>query len=322
WRGRAGTGGLMTGACLLVALAVVATPADGLPAAPVTALAFAPDGTSVLAATPHEVAELSWPELKLRRKIVADLNHVHDLAFAPRGKALAIAGGKPGESGRVALVSWPEGMPREPIDAGSDVIYRAAWFPDGSKLALACADKCVYVAAPGGHAELTFQEHSAPVLSAIVIPLANRLLLLSGGRDQTIRVWNADQSDKSLRSFDNHTAAVYDLALRPAADDLPPIVASAGADRTVRFWQPTIGRMLRFSRLASPPLAVCWTADGQQVCAACQDGRVRIVELQTARVVAEHDAIDGWAHSIILAPDGKSILVGGEGGQLKVITQH
>jgi WD40 repeat protein len=309
----------MTGACLLLALAVAAAPAEGLPAAPVIALALAPDGKSVLAATPHEVAEFSWPDLKLRRKIAADLDHIHDLAFAPGSKVLAIAGGKPGESGRVAVLNWPEGTPQRPIDVGSDVIYQAAWFPDDSKLALACADKRVHVASLDGRAALTLEEHSAPVLSALIVPATNRLLLLSAGRDQTIRVWNADQTDKSLRSFDNHTAAVHDLALRPAADDAPPIVASAGADRTIRFWQPTIGRMLRFCRLASPPLAICWTADGQHICAACQDGRVRIADLQTARVVAEYEALEGWAYSIVLAPDGKSVLVGGEAGQLKIL---
>lgn len=303
--------------CLLVALAAAA--ADGLASAPVTALAFAPDGASVVVATTHEVAELSWPDLKLKRKLPADLAHVHDLAFDPAGKQLAVAGGKPGEAGRVVLLTWPEATAQKTIDLGSDVIYRAAWYGGGGKLALACGDKTVRLVPRDGGSAVTLEEHSAAVLAALAATGEPRPLLLTAGRDQTIRVWNLARPEKSLRSFDNHTGSVHDLALRPTSDSASPMVASAGADRTVRFWQPAIGRMVRFARLPSPPLAICWTADGQQVAAACQDGRVRMVELQTARIAAEHQAMDGWAYSLALAPDGKSLLVGGEGGQLQVV---
>ena len=304
--------------CLLLSL-VAEVPADGLPAAPVTALAFAPDGNSVVVATPHEVVELAWPDLALRRKIAAGIDHVHDLSFSPDGKSLAIAGGKPGDGGRVVLVNWPRGTQERVIDAGADAIYCAAWYADGRKLALACGDKKVHLVSADVEASRSLEEHSAAVLAAVAMPRESDWLLLTAGRDQTIRLWSAKAPEKSLRSLDNHTAAVVDLSLRPAAGDAVPIVASAGADRTVRFWQPTIGRMLRFSRLPSPPLAICWTADGQHVCAACQDGRVRVVALQTARVVTEHTAISGWAYSIALAPGGKSLLVGGERGQLKIV---
>jgi WD40 repeat protein len=309
----------MTLAGLLVAVTLAAVPADGLPDAPVTALAFAPDGQSVVVATPHEAVELSWPELKLRRKLAADLAHIHDLAFAPGGKQLAIAGGKAGEAGRVVLLSWPDAAATKQLNAGGDLIYRVAWHPREFMLSLACADKAVHVVALAGERRLTLEDHSAAVLAAVFIPAKDRPLLATAGRDQTIRIWDVIDPPKSVRSFDNHTGAVHDLALRPAIDDSPPILASAGADRTVRFWQPTIGRMLRFSRLASPPLAICWTKDGKRVAAACQDGRVRIVELQTARSAVELPALEGWAYSIAPSPDGKSLLVGGENGQLETV---
>ncbi|HUE70824.1 MAG TPA: hypothetical protein VMP01_08030 [Pirellulaceae bacterium] len=313
-------------ACWLATVLVAQMPAAGLPAAPVTALAFAPDGKSIIAATPHEVAELSWPELKPLRKIAAEVAHVHDVSFAPGGKRLAIAGGQPAEAGRVAILSWPDARAEPTLEVGRDVIYRVVWHPGGHVLFLPSADKGVYLVKAGGTpapragAPIALEEHSAAVTAAAVIPDKDRTLLATAGRDQTIRIWDIANPEKSLRSFDNHTGAVHDLALRPAGDDSPPILASAGADRTVRFWQPAIGRMLRFSRLASPPLAICWTKDGQRVAAACQDGRVRIVELQTARSAVELPAVEGWAYSIALAPDGRTLLVGGESGQLEAVT--
>ena len=306
----------MTSCCLLIAAIISAAPAEGLPAAPVTAIAFAPEGNSVVVATTHEVAELSWPQLKLLRKLPVELAHFHDAAFAPGGQILAIAGGKPAESGGLVLLSWPKIEPRREFEIGSDVIHRAVWYPEGNKLALACADHTVPIVSRTGRQAVRLDEHSAPVLAALFVPDILRPLLVTAGRDQTIRVWNADRPAKSLRTLDNHTAGVVDLALRPAVSGEPPMIASAGADRTIRFWQPKLGRLVRFCRLPSTPLALCWTASGEQVAAACQDGKLRIVEMPTAKILAEHDAVKGWAYSLALAPDGKTLLVGGEGGHI------
>ena len=309
-------------ACWLATAVFAQSPTADLPAAPVTAIAFAPGGNSVVVATAHEVAEFSWPELSLRQKLAADVQHVHDLSFAPQGSRLAIAGGKPSEAGRVAIYSWPDARAEPTIDVGRDVNYRVVWHPVGNAIFLASADKEVHgLTLPTGK-RIVLQEHSAAVTAAVIVPAKDNVLLATAGRDQTIRMWDITKPSTSLRSFDNHTGAIHDLALRPTTDDSPPIIASAGADRTVRFWQPMIGRMLRFGRLASPPLAICWTKDGQQVCAACQDGHMRIVELNTARVIADVPAVEGWAYSIALAPDGASLLVGGERGQLKSLPLH
>ena len=36
------------------------------------------------------------------------------------------------------------------------------------------------------------------------------------------------------------------------------MVASASADRTIRIWQPTIGRLVRYVRLEAEPLSIAW----------------------------------------------------------------
>src|SRR5690606_28807682 len=136
--------------------------------------------------------------------------------------------------------------------------------------------------------------------------------------DESIRLWDAP-TGAARRVLANHTRAVNDLQLRPAAEPRTlPMIASAGDDRTVRLWQPTIGRLVRFARLDSPALALAWTADGRRPWAACRDGRGCQVDPDEATIVANVPAIDGVAYAIAVAPDG-SIVVAGSGGQLRRI---
>jgi WD40 repeat protein len=91
-----------------------------------------------------------------------------------------------------------------------------------------------------------------------------------------------------------------------------------GADRTVRFWQPTIGRLLRFVKLPSEPRAVAWTNDGKSAIVACVDGRVRVVDPETAEVRSDLECLSGVAHCLAVTQDGIAI-VGGANGQIKSV---
>jgi WD40 repeat protein len=140
--------------------------------------------------------------------------------------------------------------------------------------------------------------------------------LVSAGIDQSLRVWDT-ATGHSLRRLENHTGPVQGLALRPSRPDGgPPMVVSIGADRTVRLWQPTIGRMVRLSRLESPPLAVTWTNSGATIAAACADGHVRLIDPETAMIRRDIHVLAGRAHSLASAPDDRALVVGGEAGCL------
>ena len=98
------------------------------------------------------------------------------------------------------------------------------------------------------------------------------------------------------------------------------MVASAAGDRTIRFWQPTIGRMVRYIRLDAEPLDVAWSADGLQIFASCVDGGVRAIDPVIVKIVDTMPAIDGWAYAIAVHPTDNSLAVGGSDGQVKRVT--
>ncbi len=281
-------------------------------APPITAVAFAPDGEHVVVGSQSGIEVYQWPKLESVRRIKTSLAHVHDLAFSPDGKSLAAAGGAPAEEGGFEIFSWPDGQRTHRVLPLSDVAFQLAWIGD-DRLALASEEGDVVISDLEGKSLRRLKGHSRSVLALAVLPGAKQLV--SGSVDQSVRVWNVETGEL-VRTLSNHTAAVRDVAVCPAGEGLP-LIATAGADKTVRLWQPTIGRMVRFARLESAPLAIAWSPDGARLMAACEDGHLRIIDPQTTEAVKDAPAVDGWAYSVATSPTGNEALVAGEGGQLR-----
>jgi WD40 repeat protein len=131
-------------------------------------------------------------------------------------------------------------------------------------------------------------------------------------------VWRADSGER-WRILENHTEAVNDMALRPQEKGALPMLVSVGEDRTVRFWQPTIGRLVRFSRLPARPQAVAWSRDGTRVFVVSNNGSLHIVDPDTTELIEKIQAIKGWAYSMTVHPEEPVVLVGGEKGILRKV---
>jgi WD40 repeat protein len=302
----------------VLSFAIFLVAADRAP--PIVALAVTADGTHVLAGSQGAIDVFALPDLKRVQSLPTKLEHVHDLSFSPSGKLLAAAGGSPGERGAVELWEWPAAMLQATLPAGDDVAYDAAWNAEGTQLAVACGDKTVRVidatAREGNSkATTTLRPHSAAVLA--IVWLGSDEFILSASIDQTIRVLKPPRGE-TVRSLDNHTAAVRDLAIRPGMYPGPAVIASAGADRTVRFWQPAIGRLVRFARLPVGPNSICWSGNGAHLLAACEDGRLRAIDYESLAITELPDRLDGWAHAVAVLPGGQSALLAGERGQLRI----
>ncbi|MGH7202145.1 MAG: WD40 repeat domain-containing protein, partial [Planctomycetaceae bacterium] len=284
-------------------------------APPVTALVFSPDGRTLLVGSQAGVEVRSWPELKSLRTLDSELPHVADLAFSPDGTKLAVVGGSAAESGGIEMFHWPQGTRVERFALGEDVITSFAWNTGGG-WAAGGMDGSVVVMLDGERRRLL--GHSRGVLA--VCWLDDGQTLITGGLDDTLRVWNAE-TGQSLRTLSQHTAAVHGISLRPGPPaGALPMIASVSRDRSVRFWQPTIGRMVRFARLDEAfPLAVAWSPDGDRLIAACNDGRVRVIDPDTVQVVRNLPALEGWAYSLAVHPDGQGLAVGGSGGAVRQV---
>ena len=281
-----------------------------------TALAFAPDGDAVVAVSQSGMAVLSWPKLESIQTVAVTAPNLHCCVFSPNGKRVAVGGGYPAEEGVVKVYSWPELKLLATDTKHEDSVLALAW-QDESQLVTASLDRSIQrinVVSESKSAR-QLQGHSRGVTALSLLTESG--MLVSGGIDQSLRVWNL-QDGRVVRSLNQHTAPLHALARRPSTDGLP-MIASAAADRTIRFWQPTIGRMVRYVRLPAEPLSIAWL-DQRQVVAACNDGRLRVVDSFEVSIVQEVEAMNGWSYAVAAHPADGSVAVGGTNGVIRRIT--
>lgn len=283
---------------------------------PITALAFSPDGSSLVACSQVGVAVYSWPELDLQATHKVSSPNLHDLAFSPSGDRLAVAGGIPAENGTVEILAWPDGESLKTLDGHLDAVMSVCWL-DASTLATASLDHTVSIwNTDSGKTIHRCLGHSRGVTS--LEHLRDQAVLVSASLDQSIRVWNS-ATGELIRSLAIHVKPVSRVVVRPASDGLP-MIASASDDRTVRFWQPTIGRMVRFARLPAQPRDIAWVSDGTQILAGCNDGVVYWVNPETVEVTGElrvMDQSDQRVQALAIHPTDGSAVAGGTDGRLQ-----
>lgn len=282
---------------------------------PITALAFSLDGKSVVACSQAGLHVYDFPTLNLQRMIEVETHNIHTLAFSPDGDQLAVGGGNPATEGIIGIFSWPQGKLLRMLREHHDSVTAVAW-RDASSLVSASLDRRIILWDLSTDTIIQQLEGHSRGVSSLCF-LNDKETLVSTSVDQNVRVWDL-ASGELIRSMNNHTLPVHDLALRPDVSGLPMIV-SAGDDRTVRFWQPTIGRMVKFARLKEAPLNVAWLNNGSRIVAACVDGAIRLVDPDSVEVTGEIPALDGWAYALAVHPTDGSIVVGGPNAQVRRI---
>jgi len=292
--------------------------------APVTTLAFSPDGAALVSNGPRRIDVRSSRSGQIERSLSNTLARITSLTFRKDGALLAVAGGVAGQSGEAQIIDWKSQATLARFTNFSDLATCAAFSPDGDLLAVTSADASVKVYRTSRSADalpvFTLDGHSGPVLTGAFDPSGR--LLVTAGADRSVKVWSAADG-KLIRSFSHHTDTVQTLAFRPTwttAPDLPPVFcATGGDDRTVRIWQPEIGRMVRIVRgHEGAVLALAFHPNGAQLFSAGTEGGVRRLDADSDAILGQWQAHEDWIYALAVSPDGATLATGDWSGTVRL----
>lgn len=278
---------------------------------PITALALAPDG-QWLSGSDDGLQVHDAKTLKPVKRLGSGLEKIYSINFSPDHKNLAVAGGTPAEIGSVEIFSIETWEKTHTFASFDDIATDCAWLSDDQLVAGSMTGHCCEMSLMQDTA-IPFAVHSKGILTLLRL---STTVVVTGGMDHTIGVW--DLKDQTmLRVLNNHVDVVNQLALRPkrSQEELgdQPMVVTVSDDATVRFWQPTIGRMVRFARLESIPTCVLWNHSGTQVIVGTRSGKIHFIDPTTAQLVRTLEGA-GWINCLALPVEETSLIVGGSAG--------
>jgi WD40 repeat protein len=228
----------------------------------------------------------------LIKELVQTDDEIFTLALSPDGKKLAAGG-----CDRLVRV-WDlaSGKLEHAIENHADWVLGVAFTPDGKGLATASRDKTAKVwDLAAKESLLTFPDHQDYVYAVAI--LADGKTGISIGVDKNVRTWQATDAAKAIgkqvKVLGAHGGAIFRLAYWNDAKN--PLLATGGADNTVKLWNPVSGAALKtLAGFTDSVYSVALSPDGQLAAGGSHNGEVRIFKTGDGNLVASFNAAPGY----------------------------
>ena len=202
----------------------------------------------------------------------------------------------------------------------SDRVTAIDFSPDGQLIALgggppSRSGELKLFSVADGKLAIEFPDaHSDTILGTRFSPDGQRLLAC--GADKQVRVF--DLATKKLqRTLEGHTHHV----LGAAWHDDGETIASASADNTVKIWDVASGEQKRTINVGSKEVsAVSFVGQSAQLISVSADQQARLFDSTNGRSVRSFSGASDALFSVVVTPDSKFIIAGGQDGNLLLWT--
>jgi len=301
--------------------------------AAVTALAFTPDGKSLVAAGHQELTVWSL-DGKLEKRLRTRTERAYSIALLPDG-LIAVAGGRPGQEGDVRIydlqakgtkvgdVTLLDGVNDNAILVAQladsdDSILCLAISTDGKFMASGGCDRIVRLwdisAGPKKAKLLRTIENHADWVQGIAFSNDGKFLA-TAARDKTAKVWDLTLNE-SILTHPDHQQPVNAVAFSPDGS----LGWSVGADRKLRSWKPSgEGKTEKaYDGHTDEILKLVVHTKTAVAVTASADKTVRLWDLTKKQPLHALAGLNDFAFSVAVSPDGATIAAGSFDGDVQL----
>jgi WD40 repeat protein/tRNA A-37 threonylcarbamoyl transferase component Bud32 len=235
------------------------------------------------------------------------------IACSPDGRTIAFAAGSV-----VRIRDADTGKDLRTISTRRTALSAVAWSPDGKTLATAENRQNTvqfWDAETGKARSKPLAGHTNWIHSLAFSP--DSKLLVSGGIDTTVLLWDADKGEL-LRSLEGNRGVINFVAFSPDGKT----VAVSSADRIVRLWDAGTGMVKHEGEHEAAVFGLAFSPDGTMLATSSGDKTVRLWQVEPFKLLHTLARHDGSARRVAWLPDGRTLASLDDGRRLRLWDTH